>query len=139
VAFWECADHQVAPDGGHIHPIELKEPKAVSAELQVCARDIINRRRRRGDYFPAAIFDEIGWEILLTLYAFDEPIHTVAFVAYRLQRPVTTSRRWIDYLVTDQLVARLSHAQDDPASPIVLTSEGRRRIENYLAELIGQA
>jgi len=109
----------------------------VSAELQARARDIINRRRRRRDHFPGAIFDEIGWEILLTLYAFDEPIHTVVFVAHRLQSPATTSDRWIDYLVAEQLVARLSSAQGDAASAIVLTSEGRRRIENYLAELTG--
>jgi hypothetical protein len=117
-----------------------KEPRdLVSAELQARARDIINRRRRRGKFLPAAIFDEIGWEILLTLYAFDQPIHTAAFVAHRVQSPTTTSRRWIDYLVSERLVARLSHPHDEQAAAIALTSEGRRRIESYLAELTPRA
>lgn len=111
----------------------------MSAELQTRARDIINRRRRRGKFLPAAIFDEIGWEILLTLYAFDEPIHTAAFVAHRVQSPTTASLRWIDYLISEQLVARLSHPHDEQAAAIALTNEGRRRMEGYLAELTAPA
>jgi DNA-binding MarR family transcriptional regulator len=106
----------------------------VSAELRAHARDIINRRRRRGNFFPAAIFDEVAWEILLTLYAFDEATHTAAFVARSLQCPPSTSQRWIDYLASQQLVARLSNPEDERVTAITLTTDGRRRIEAYLAE-----
>lgn len=39
----------------------------MSAELQSLALEIIKRRRQRVAFFPAAIFNEAAWEILLRL------------------------------------------------------------------------
>ena len=114
--------------------LAIERKPGLSAELQACARDILDRRRRRQKFFPAAIFNEVAWEILLALYAFDEATHTAAFVAQNLQSPPSTAQRWTEYLVFHQLVARLSNTQDGRISAIVLTKEGRRRIESYLKE-----
>lgn len=111
----------------------------MSADLRACARRILNARHRRNRFLPAALFGEIAWEILLTLYAFDEATHTAAFVAHRLQSPPSTSDRWIDYLISQDLVARQTQHKNQRLSAIALTKEGRRRLEDYLSGLPSEA
>lgn len=77
------------------------------------ARQEIANRRRRSQLFPRAMFGEPAWDMLLVLYVADgcapETIRDLRELAGLTH---TTALRWLDYLESQQLIARKAHPTD---------------------------
>jgi DNA-binding MarR family transcriptional regulator len=114
----------------------LQDPESPEAgqTLRAVAERLLAERRKRDEYFPAALFGEPAWDLLLAL-----------FIAHDDGRPVSLSEAYraakvdpgdgptlIDKLVSAGLVTR-SHNR---GNAILLTDHGMDRLNDYLADLI---
>jgi predicted transcriptional regulator len=114
----------------------LSDPLSPEAghTLRAVAERLYAERRKRDEYFPAALFGEPAWDLLLALFiAHDDGRHvslTEAFDAARIdQRSGPTV---IEKLIASGLVTR-SHNR---GNAILLTEHGVDRLSDYLADLI---
>jgi hypothetical protein len=105
----------------------------VNRDSRTIALRILEARRRRTNHFPIAIFNEIAWEVLLSLYARQEAVDAAAFIRSAPEYPPSVTERWINYLVSEGLIAR-SSPPDDGQPALTLTNEGALRIEAWVSE-----
>lgn len=127
-----CADEQNVP------PLGQSSSSTAEADLAALAQRILAARRRRPHHFPAAIFGELAWDILLLLFIMEEQqTLTVGVAAQLLGAPGSTTSRWIDYLKKEQLIARSRHPTDDRVMFVALTDKGKQSLELYLSALSG--
>ena len=114
----------------------LAEPLSPEAgqSLRAVAERLYAERRRRDEYFPAALFGEPAWDLLLSLFiAHDEGRHLPLKEAYAAAKvDPSEGPALIDRLVAAGLVTR-SHNRWDA---ILLTEQGMDRLGDYLADLI---
>ena len=101
------------------------------ASLAQIAREILRSRELRRQYFPAAMFSEIPWDMLLTLFCDEaaEKSHSPKSLCSTIAAPPTTARRWIDYLVAQELIVEMDHLI---GSSVRLTAKARHALEQYL-------
>jgi DNA-binding MarR family transcriptional regulator len=112
-------------------------PQADTPELQRRAREILSIRRRRYQFFGKAMFGEVAWELLLTLYAHDASARqTVSSVTTLVEAPKSTTIRWIEYLEQLGLTQRAAHPTDKRSAFVELTDKGRRSMEAYLSDTL---
>ena len=98
------------------------------------ARELLVRRRQRRSFFPAAMFGEAAWEIMLTLYSTSEAAFGISAkrLADKLGLHLSLCLRWLTYLEQEQLVCLKGHADDAGSKLIVLTAQGKDRMARYL-------
>jgi DNA-binding MarR family transcriptional regulator len=84
-------------------------------------------RDARGALFPASMFSEPAWDILLALYVTDgEP--AASDLARRTHIPSSTLWRWLAYLEGHNLIEREDSPDDKRAHKIRLTDEARANL-----------
>lgn len=99
------------------------------------AESLLRHRMARFDHFPADLFHEPAWDMLLALFVAHEDGRTLNVKALVgcARAPVTTSQRWIDHLHKLKLIERIVDPADRRRVEISLTREGDRAMQAYLA------
>ena len=114
----------------------LSDPLSPEAghTLRTVAERLYAERRRREEYFPAALFGEPAWDLLLALFiAQDDGRHVPLTEAYAAAKiDARDGPALIEKLVAAGLVTR-SHNR---WNAILLTDHGMERLGDYLADLI---
>ena len=98
------------------------------------ARRLLAQRAARLDHFPAELFHEPAWDMLLALYVASEERQTmnVKTLVATTNAPVTTSQRWIDHLHKLKLIDRIVDPMDRRRVEISLSDSGHRAVIGYL-------
>jgi len=99
------------------------------------ARNVVAERKRRSEFLPKPIFGEPGWDILLALYIAEAsgPTQSVSSVSNLIDKPLTTTIRWLDYLERERLIVRARHPLDSRVLLLELTDKARQLLDRYLA------
>ena len=102
--------------------------------LRTVAERLYAERRKRDEYFPAALFGEPAWDLLLALFiAQDDGRHLTLTEAYAAAKVgAAEGPALIEKLVAAGLVAR-SHNR---WNAVLLTDQGMDRLSDYLADLV---
>ncbi|MBZ6378425.1 hypothetical protein B5C34_12940 [Pacificimonas flava] len=105
-----------------------------AAQSAALIREIIRKRRLRSDFFPADLFADPAWDILLDLAASRHEGRSVSvsslFIAAAV--PTTTALRWIKALTDAGLLERCPDPQDGRRSFITLSDRTATLMERYL-------
>ena len=103
-------------------------------ELSSRAQVIIKERARRTEYFPAELFGEPAWEILLKLYAAQIalPRVTSSQIAKEATLPPTTTLRWLNVLDAGGFVDREPDPLDGHRVFLSLTPKALFAMRSYL-------
>ena len=101
------------------------------------ARASVSERKRRAQFLDRIMFGEPGWDILLALYIAEisGPRISVGGVSALIDKSLTTTIRWIDYLEKQQLIARVRHALDSRVLLLELTEKARQALDGYFHTL----
>ncbi|HYE27385.1 MAG TPA: hypothetical protein VEA61_04025 [Allosphingosinicella sp.] len=102
--------------------------------LRAMAERLYSDRRRRDEYFPAGLFGEPAWDLLLALFiAHEDGRHVSLDEAYAAARvEASDGPALIERLIAAGLVTR-SHNRHNA---ILLTDQAKDRLSDYLADLI---
>lgn len=103
-------------------------------QLLAMAREEYEARGDRLRFFPAELFGEPSWDMLLDLYINGEMGKSVSVTSACLASrvPATTALRWLLLLEKRGLIARQPDTTDSRRSWTKLTSHGRSSVEQYL-------
>jgi len=117
-----------------VRPVEDKSRAALLAR----AREEFGNRRRRTSIFDRSMFGEPAWDMLLALYILDVSgqRQTTGTLMHFSGAPVTTARRWLDYLVENGFAQRAHHPTDQRILFVSLTAKGRGALDLYYSETI---
>jgi DNA-binding MarR family transcriptional regulator len=112
----------VAIHGREDAPIELS-----------AVRRIAISRKERDSYFPAGLFSDPAWDILLHLYSVDLAglKTTVSASAVASNTPETTGHRWLRHLMTIDLCERVADPTDARRYYVALSRKGREAMDRY--------
>lgn len=102
------------------------------------AREEFGNRHRRTTIFERSMFGEPAWDMLLALYILDVSgqRQTTGALMQFSGAPITTARRWLDYLVGNGLALRSHHPTDQRVMFISLTEKGRYALDLYYSETV---
>ncbi len=94
-------------------------------------------RRARIKFFPAELFSDPAWDLLLELYACELGEQRVAVTELSAITGVagTTSLRWICRLEADGLVIRTDDPLDRRKQRVKLTTQGVSKMQRYFAAI----
>lgn len=100
------------------------------------AREEFGNRRRRSVTFQPSMFGEPAWDMLLALYILDVSgqRQTTGTLMHFSGAPITTARRWLDYLVENDLARKDHHPTDQRVLFVSLTAKGRDALDLYYSE-----
>jgi DNA-binding MarR family transcriptional regulator len=107
--------------------------RASLIHLEHVLRQIISERRRRTAYFPAALFSDPAWDILLALALAESRQQrvTVTKLCQRIDSPMTTGLRWIAALTGAGLLVRRDDVNDKRRKFVALSPTGIAAIAAY--------
>lgn len=113
------------------------ETELQTNDLRLIARRILEWRRCRAAILNPAMLGEPAFEMLLCLYVSEEDCEplTGARLAEMTNVPHSSAMRWIDYLLTKELVTRDPHPNDRRATVIELSLKGREALDSILRTL----
>lgn len=105
--------------------------------LLATVRKHVLERQLRNDYFNPSIFGEPAWDILLVLYISDHTgrRQTVRRLAHRVNTPLTTAIRWIDYLAKEHLVQKEPRPNYRRMMYVTLLDKGRGLLDDYFSSI----
>jgi len=105
------------------------------------AQDEFQNRRRRGGIFAQSMFGEAAWDMLIALYIRDMSgqRQTVGGLMQFSGAPTTTAKRWLDFLVTHDLVRRDPHPTDQRTAFVSLTGKAREKLDLYYSGTVTTA
>jgi len=106
-------------------------------DLVARARNIMASRKARRKFFPADLFHEPAWEMLMALFIVYENEHTmnVKTLVSCSDAPATTSQRWIDHLHKSGLIDRVTDTIDRRRIDISLSDRGYDAMTKYLKDV----
>ena len=112
---------------------------AVPANKRALAADLLHQRAIRADHFPAELFHEPAWDMLLALYVAgeDRQATNIKALVTRTPAPATTAQRWLDHLHRLGLIHRIVDPADRRRVEISLTEQGARMVDAYLDRIGG--
>ena len=92
-------------------------------------------RSLRSKFFNKDMFGEAAWDMLLALYVAEQSgtRYTVSGLAGLSGVATTTALRWLDFLQTEELVARRASPIDRRVFYIELTDKGREGLDAYFS------
>jgi DNA-binding MarR family transcriptional regulator len=96
------------------------------------AKIVLEARTMRSRVFPAAMFSEPAWEILLVLYLTAGQL-APSELARRTNVPPSTICRWLAYLEGHKLIAREACRHDRRARKVRLTDEASAKLHAIFA------
>lgn len=101
------------------------------------AQIIHAERSRRMAYFPADLFGEPAWDILLDLFyaAKTSELRSVKAACISSNVPEATALRYIEQLARHGLVERKRDKIDRRRKYLSLTALGQRKMQDYLASM----
>lgn len=93
----------------------------------------IAERRSRYKFFPAEIFSDPAWDILLELYASEvsQIRITISKLCAAVPVPVTTAMRWISALEREGLICRRKDPVDGRRVFVALSAKGIGSMDAY--------
>ena len=100
-------------------------------------RQEIRRRRKRESCWPADLFADPAWDMLLDLYAAtcEGKEVSVSSLCIAAAVPATTALRWIKTLVAEGTFLRREDADDRRRIFVGLSDEAFARMERYFDEI----
>jgi hypothetical protein len=106
------------------------------ADLVARARTMMANRKARWRYFPAELFHEPAWEMLIALFIIHDTEHTmnVKKLVSCSDAPATTSQRWIEHLHKAGLIDRVTDPLDRRRIDVSLSARGHDAMTSYLSE-----
>lgn len=107
---------------------------AMHALAPQALREVIKRRRARELCFPAGLFADPAWDILLdlTVARIERQDLSVTDVCVAAAVPQTTALRWIGTLEREGLIDRTPDPRDSRRVIVRLSGDGWERMERYL-------
>jgi hypothetical protein len=116
-----------------------EEPEAARGDAEEALdagaiRAIIRARRLRENYFPACLFADPAWDMLLDLMAArleGQPV-AVSSLCIASAVPATTALRWIRTLTESGLLVRVADPRDGRRVFIDLSDQTARSLTDYL-------
>jgi DNA-binding MarR family transcriptional regulator len=114
-------------------------PSALAGtSLAAMAERLYLERRRRDEYFPAGLFGEPAWDLILALFvARDEGRRLTVAEAYEAAKVKPAAGRKLLARMESQGMIRRSAGQQDRRKKFVgLTDDGTERLTDYLTRLI---
>ena len=126
------ADRVAAALARLIVPADASDPPAIDVGV---VRGLVRARRARERYFPADIFADPAWDMLLDLTAAraeGQPV-SVSSLCIAACVPPTTALRWIRTLCDSGLFERASDPGDARRAFIALAEPAARAMARYLA------
>ncbi len=102
-------------------------------------RRILRQRRMREQFFPADLFADPAWDMLLDLYAAQldgQPV-AVSSLCIAAAVPATTALRWIKTMTDTGLFERHADPRDGRRIFIGLSDKAAQAMERYFAALEG--
>ncbi len=118
----------------HVPPVQSLRTAKDSALL---LRAIIRKRRARAQFFPADLFADPAWDILLDLAAArleNSPV-SVSSLCIAASVPTTTGLRWIKGMTNAGILEREADPGDGRRSFIRLSDKAAEAMENYLTTI----
>ena len=112
---------------------------AQSEAASSAVRRVLRQRRMREQFFPADLFADPAWDMLLDLYAAQlegQPV-AVSSLCIAAAVPATTALRWIKTLTDTGLFERQSDPRDGRRIFIGLSPKAAQAMERYFAALDG--
>jgi len=112
-----------------------------AAETARSLREIIRKRQVRKQFFPAELFADPAWDIMLDLAAarLEGKQVSVSSLCIAADVPTTTALRWIKGMTDAGMLARRSDPGDGRRSFIDLSDEAAEAMERYIALVDGGA
>jgi DNA-binding MarR family transcriptional regulator len=117
-------------------PTKQQHSQTDSTEIsELHVLNILAVRRDREITFPAHLFADPAWDILLELYAAElgQRRMSVTSLCIGAAVPATTALRWIRMLEKEQLVSRIPDALDGRRIYIAMTQNAVSRMQAFLA------
>lgn len=104
-------------------------------------RGILQARLERNSFFPADLFSDPVWDMLLDLYAAElgQVRVSVTSLCIASNAPTSTALRWISALEKQQLIERRADPLDGRRFFLSLTRQAVDRFERYFARVGGHA
>lgn len=98
-------------------------------------RDIIRRRRARAQFFPAELFADPAWDILLDLTAarLEGTKVSISSLCIAASVPTTTALRWIKGMTNADMLEREADPEDGRRSFVRIGDSAFFAMENYLS------
>ena len=121
-----------------VHEPDAGAPIGTAAvDPRTLAKQLLAQRMARFDHFPAELFHEPAWDMLLALFVAHEERRTmnVKTLVASAHAPVTTSQRWIDHLHKLKLIDRVIDPVDRRRMEISLSDIGNTAVNQYLRRL----
>lgn len=109
--------------------------------LAVLAEQLYQERRRRSRHFPAHLFAEPAWDILLDLFVNGVRKRAISITSACIAGgiPPTTGLRWLGLLEKEGLLVRETSGADARVTWVRLSDEGMKAVRGYIAEGPGRA
>ena len=111
---------------------------AAQIKLLTIARASLAVRKRRSEYLHPAMLGEPAYDMLLALYV--EEAEGQELTPSRLAEVASVAQssatRWIEYLISKQLVHRRPHPKHRRASVITLSDKGKQALEGVFTSII---
>lgn len=121
-----------------VMPFPLRPGVATDAgDIAKLVERLIAMRHGRGSFFPASLFADPAWEILLVLALAEARHHrlTVSKLCDRVEVPATTALRWINNLTETGLLIRRDDATDGRRKYIELSTDAYAKMVEYCSSL----
>jgi hypothetical protein len=121
-----------------LHLVDQPVPRG-EFDLASAARRYLRARRQREDLFPAELFADPAWDLLLDLFASRIEGHLVSIsdACIAAGVPTTTALRWIGKLESAHLVRRRPDTMDCRRTNIELTPDAIQAVGTWLAAFLG--
>jgi DNA-binding MarR family transcriptional regulator len=118
---------------GPVLPAAVTDRSA--AETARSIREIIRKRQARKQFFPAELFADPAWEIMLDLAAarLEGKQVSVSSLCIAADVPTTTALRWIKGMTDAGMLARRSDPEDGRRSFIDLSDKAAEAMDRYIA------
>lgn len=126
------------PSDGLLRPQPRGSAETQRTSLLTRAQDEFHNRRRRVSVFGQSMFGEAAWDMLLALYILDisGQRQTVGSLLRFSGTPMSTAKRWLDFLCAHDLVRREAHPTDRRTAFIGLSDRARQKLDLYFSDTI---
>ncbi|WEK47231.1 MAG: MarR family transcriptional regulator [Candidatus Andeanibacterium colombiense] len=108
-----------------------------SPAWRIAAQRLYDERKRRADFFPAMMFGEAAWDMLLDLYVAEKrnELISITSACVASNAPATTALRWIRMLEEQELATRFADERDGRRNFIRISERGYALMTAYLAAI----
>ena len=121
-----------------MHPFIDAPAAHASLMSPALIREAIKLRRLRDSYFPADLFADPAWDMLLDLFAarLEGVSVSVSSLCIAAAVPATTALRWVTGMTTSGILLRRHDPKDARRVFIELSNETAAQLTTYFSEMI---